>query len=78
MPPGSSEVWIDPGIGFGKNVQHNLALLGAVDALVDLGDPVLVGTSRKCFLGVVSPCPRLARAHRRPRALRRWPRPPGP
>jgi dihydropteroate synthase len=54
---GVSEVWIDPGIGFGKNVQHNLALLGAVDTLVDLGYPVLVGTSRKSFLGVISPLP---------------------
>jgi dihydropteroate synthase len=52
---GVAEVWIDPGIGFGKNVQHNVALLGAVDALADLGYPVLVGTSRKSFLGVISP-----------------------
>ena len=54
---GVSEVWIDPGIGFGKNVQHNLALLGAVDALADMGYPLLVGTSRKSFLGVISPLP---------------------
>jgi len=54
---GVSEVWIDPGIGFGKNVHHNLALLGAVDALSALGYPVLVGTSRKSFLGVISPLP---------------------
>jgi dihydropteroate synthase len=54
---GVSEVWIDPGIGFGKNVQHNLALLGAVDALSALGYPLLVGTSRKSFLGVISPLP---------------------
>jgi dihydropteroate synthase len=54
---GVGEVWIDPGIGFGKNVQHNLALLGAVDALGALGYPVLVGTSRKSFLGVISPLP---------------------
>ncbi|HEY6624274.1 MAG TPA: dihydropteroate synthase [Acidimicrobiales bacterium] len=54
---GVSEVWIDPGIGFGKNVQHNLALLGAVDDLCALGYPVLMGTSRKSFLGVVSPLP---------------------
>jgi len=52
---GVSEVWIDPGIGFGKSVQHNLALLGAVDALSALGYPVLVGTSRKSFLGLISP-----------------------
>jgi len=54
---GVSEVWIDPGIGFGKNVQHNLALLGAVDALADMGYPLLLGTSRKSFLGVISPLP---------------------
>ncbi len=54
---GVAEVWIDPGIGFGKNVQHNVALLGAVGALADLGYPVLVGTSRKSFLGVISPLP---------------------
>lgn len=54
---GVREVWIDPGIGFGKDVQHNLALLGAVDALADLGYPLLVGTSRKSFLGVISPLP---------------------
>jgi dihydropteroate synthase len=54
---GVGEVWIDPGIGFGKNVQHNLALLGAVGALSDLGYPLLVGTSRKSFLGVISPLP---------------------
>jgi dihydropteroate synthase len=54
---GVAEVWIDPGIGFGKNVQHNVALLGAVDGLADLGYPVLIGTSRKSFLGVISPLP---------------------
>jgi len=44
-------VWLDPGIGFGKTVEHNLALLGRLDELVALGRPVLVGTSRKAFLG---------------------------
>ncbi len=52
---GVDEVWIDPGIGFGKTVDHNLALLGALDRLVDTGYPVVVGTSRKTFLGVVAP-----------------------
>lgn len=51
---GVEEVWIDPGIGFGKLVEHNLALLGALPALVATGWPVLVGTSRKAFLGVVT------------------------
>ncbi len=42
---------LDPGIGFGKTLQHNLALLANLDALVALGYPVLLGTSRKRFLG---------------------------
>jgi dihydropteroate synthase len=48
---GVTEVWIDPGIGFGKTAAHNVALLAALDELVGLGHPVLVGTSRKRFLG---------------------------
>ena len=50
---GVQEVWIDPGIGFGKSVDHNLSLLGALADLADGGYPVLVGTSRKSFLGVL-------------------------
>ena len=42
---------LDPGIGFGKLLEHNLALLANLDALVALGYPVLLGTSRKRFLG---------------------------
>jgi len=45
------EVWIDPGIGFGKTTDHNLSLLKHLDVLVATGHPVLVGTSRKGFLG---------------------------
>jgi dihydropteroate synthase len=48
---GVGEVWIDPGIGFGKSVEHNLSLLGALADLVATGYPVVVGTSRKSFLG---------------------------
>lgn len=48
---GVPEVWIDPGIGFGKTHAHNLALLAHLDAFVATGHPVLVGTSRKGFLG---------------------------
>jgi dihydropteroate synthase len=44
-------VWIDPGIGFGKTHAHNLTLLAHLDAFVATGYPVLVGTSRKGFLG---------------------------
>jgi dihydropteroate synthase len=46
-----AEVWIDPGIGFGKTHDHNWALLGALDRFVDTGIPVALGTSRKGFLG---------------------------
>ena len=42
---------LDPGIGFGKTLEHNLALLGSLTTLVRLGHPVLVGVSRKGFLG---------------------------
>jgi len=48
---GVEEVWIDPGIGFGKTTAHNLALLRHLDVLVSTGFPVLIGTSRKRFLG---------------------------
>jgi dihydropteroate synthase len=47
-------VIVDPGIGFGKNLEHNLALLRDLDVLVDLGFPVLVGTSRKRFIGRIT------------------------
>lgn len=50
---GVEEVWIDPGIGFGKTVEHNVSLLGALDRFVATPFPVLVGTSRKRFLGVL-------------------------
>ncbi|HEV2812329.1 MAG TPA: dihydropteroate synthase [Solirubrobacteraceae bacterium] len=42
---------VDPGIGFGKNLEHNLELLRRLDEIVALGRPVVVGTSRKSFLG---------------------------
>jgi dihydropteroate synthase len=48
---GVEEVWVDPGIGFGKTLDHNLALLRHIPQLTDLGFPVMVGTSRKGFLG---------------------------
>ena len=44
-------VWLDPGIGFGKTLDHNLELLRRLDEIVALGRPVVVGTSRKSFLG---------------------------
>lgn len=48
---GVGEVWIDPGIGFGKDDGHNLELLARLDELVATGLAVVVGTSRKGFLG---------------------------
>jgi dihydropteroate synthase len=48
---GVDDVWIDPGIGFGKTLEHNLTLLRHLGELVATGYPVVVGTSRKAFLG---------------------------
>jgi dihydropteroate synthase len=45
------KVWLDPGIGFGKTVAHNLELLRRLDEIVAIGRPVAIGTSRKSFLG---------------------------
>ena len=42
---------LDPGIGFGKTFQHNLEILNNLDAFLDLGCPLLIGPSRKAFLG---------------------------
>ena len=42
---------VDPGIGFGKTMAHNLQLLDRLDAIAALGFPVVLGTSRKSFLG---------------------------
>ncbi len=47
-------VWLDPGIGFGKTVAHNLDLLRRLDEIVAVGRPVVVGTSRKSFLGRIT------------------------
>jgi dihydropteroate synthase len=44
-------VWVDPGIGFGKTMEHNLELLNRLDELRSLGCAILVGTSRKAFIG---------------------------
>ena len=45
---------IDPGIGFAKNVDHNLEVLGRLRELTTLGRPVVLGTSRKSFLGAIT------------------------
>jgi dihydropteroate synthase len=46
-------VWLDPGIGFGKTAAHNLELLRRLGELRELGRPLVVGTSRKSFIGKV-------------------------
>ena len=47
-------VSLDPGIGFGKTIEHNLELLARLGELVAIGRPVVVGTSRKSFLGAIT------------------------
>lgn len=46
-------IWLDPGIGFGKTAEHNLELLRRLAELRELGRPLVVGTSRKSFIGRV-------------------------
>jgi dihydropteroate synthase len=56
-------ICVDPGIGFGKTAAHNLTLLKRLDALAPLGKPIVVGPSRKSFIGAVldvGPADRLA------------------
>jgi dihydropteroate synthase len=48
-------ILLDPGIGFGKTVEHNLELLRRLGELTELGRPLVVGTSRKSFLGRLAP-----------------------
>jgi dihydropteroate synthase len=50
-------IWLDPGIGFGKTVEHNLELLRRLGELRELGRPLVVGTSRKSFIGKVDGSP---------------------
>ncbi len=49
-----SRLVIDPGIGFGKTLQHNLTLLANLGKFIDLGVPLLLGASRKRFIGTLS------------------------
>lgn len=51
------QIFVDPGIGFGKTPRQNLLLLRNLDALDDLGCPVLVGASRKSFIGQLTGAP---------------------
>jgi dihydropteroate synthase len=46
-------IMIDPGIGFGKTIAHNLELLRRLDELVSVGRPIAIGTSRKSFIGAI-------------------------
>ena len=48
------KIWLDPGIGFGKTAEHNLELLRRLDEIAAVGRPVVVGTSRKSFLGKIT------------------------
>lgn len=50
-------VWLDPGIGFGKSAAHNMELLRRLGELRELGRPLVVGTSRKSFIGRVDGSP---------------------
>jgi dihydropteroate synthase len=47
-------IMLDPGIGFGKTIDHNLELLRRLDELVAIGRPIVIGTSRKSFLGRIT------------------------
>lgn len=49
-----AKIWLDPGIGFGKTLEHNLALLRGLDRIGALGYPVLVGVSRKRLVGEIT------------------------
>jgi dihydropteroate synthase len=47
-------IWLDPGIGFGKTLEHNLELLRRLRELTELGRPLVVGASRKGFIGTIT------------------------
>jgi dihydropteroate synthase len=55
-------VWLDPGIGFGKTLEHNLELIRRLDEIVAIGRPVVFGASRKRFLGRLTGRPERDRA----------------
>jgi dihydropteroate synthase len=48
-------IWVDPGIGFGKTLAHNMALLRRLDRIAELGYPVVLGVSRKSFIKAIDP-----------------------
>jgi dihydropteroate synthase len=51
------KIFIDPGIGFGKTLEHNLSLLDRLDEFRALGKPIVLGTSRKKFIGTILDIP---------------------
>jgi dihydropteroate synthase len=51
------KIMVDPGIGFGKNLEHNLTILNRLDEFKSLGRPIVLGTSRKKFIGTVLDIP---------------------
>lgn len=53
----AEQLVLDPGIGFGKTLEHNLALLAGLERLAGLGAPLLVGLSRKRFIGQLTGAP---------------------
>ncbi len=53
---GIENITIDPGIGFGKSLEHNIRIIKNLDRFSDLGCPVLLGHSRKSFLGLLTGC----------------------
>ena len=54
---GIQQIIIDPGIGFGKTVEHNLQILKHLESFKTLGCPILVGPSRKSFIGTITGLP---------------------
>ncbi len=50
-------IWVDPGIGFGKTVEHNLEIIARLETFSALGKPLLLGTSRKSFIGKILDLP---------------------
>ncbi|MCB2185690.1 MAG: dihydropteroate synthase [Deltaproteobacteria bacterium] len=61
VPP--ERIVVDPGIGFGKTLAHNLTLIRRLDRLAALGYPVLLGASRKAFIGTLTGRPALERLY---------------
>jgi dihydropteroate synthase len=53
----ADRIAIDPGIGFGKTVEHNLQLIAGLGRFAALGHPVMLGVSRKSFLATAAQCP---------------------